>query len=76
MACSSHHLSINVMLRCQCQCQGLKFSLIAVTVLPDDPANEEDSLSGGDRPAVPVGQLRLSLSSNMLRQLKLTVHCR
>ena len=49
------------------ECQGLKFSLIAVTVT-DDIANEEDSLSGGDRSAVHSGPAELSLNSNLLKR--------
>ena len=74
MTCSSHHLSINVrsVNVVSVQCQGLKFSLIAVPVT-DDLANEEDSLSGGDKPAVTVGQH--SCLSTQISGDKHPVHC-
>ena len=63
MACSSHHLSVNV------RSVGVWNSLwLPLQSLSDDLANEEDSLSGGDRPLVPSRPSELSLNWNILKQ--------
>ena len=67
MACRWSHLRINV----RSVSVGLDLLFDCRYRVTDDLANEEDSLSGGDRAQCPVGRAELSLNWNVETNLQL-----